>query len=53
VAQEKAQDFQGKKVGGQFQFTRDKTVYVNHYCFYIEDATSIVASIGPITRNVE
>ncbi len=23
---------------GQFQFTRDKTVYVNHYYFYIDDA---------------
>src|SRR5205814_4319695 len=33
VAQEKAQAFQGKKVDGQFQFTRDKTVYVNHYYF--------------------
>jgi len=31
VAQEKAQAFQGKKVDGWFQFTRDKTVYVNHY----------------------
>ena len=30
VAQEKAQAFSGKKVGGQFEFTRDKTVYVNH-----------------------
>ena len=38
VAQEKAQAFQGRKVGGQFQFTRDKTVYVNHYYFYIDDA---------------
>ena len=38
VAQEKAQAFQGKKVGGQFQYTRDKTVYVNHYYFYIDDA---------------
>ncbi|HEX4593808.1 MAG TPA: hypothetical protein VH157_06020 [Bryobacteraceae bacterium] len=38
VAQEKAQAFQGKKIGGQFQFTRDKTVYVNHYYFYIDDA---------------
>ena len=38
VAQEKAQAFQGKKIGGQFQFTRDKTVYVNHYNFYIDDA---------------
>jgi len=38
VAQEKAQAFQGRKVNGQFQFTRDKTVYVNHYYFYIDDA---------------
>ncbi|MGA3028664.1 MAG: hypothetical protein ABSF98_28290 [Bryobacteraceae bacterium] len=37
VAQEKAQAFQGRKVNGQFQFTRDKTVYVNHYYFYIDD----------------
>jgi hypothetical protein len=38
VAQEKAQAFQGKKVDGQFQFTRDKSVYINHYYFYIDDA---------------
>jgi hypothetical protein len=38
VAQEKAQAFPGKKIDGQFQFTRDKTVYVNHYYFYIDDA---------------
>ena len=38
VAQEKAQAFQGKKIDGWFQFTRDKTVYVNHYYFYIDDA---------------
>ena len=37
VAQEKAQAFNGKKVNGQFQFNRDKTVYVNHYYFYIDD----------------
>ena len=30
VAQEKAQAFQGRKVNGQFQFDRDKTVNVNH-----------------------
>ena len=30
VAQEKAQAFHGKKVNGRFEFTRDKTVYVNH-----------------------
>ena len=43
VAQEKAQAFQGKKVNGRFQFDRDKTVYVNHYYFYIDDA-----EFGPI-----
>jgi hypothetical protein len=37
VAQEKAQAFQGKKVNGRFEFDRDKTVYVNHYYFYIDD----------------
>src|SRR5262249_27630707 len=35
VAQEKAQAGNGRKVNGQFEFTRDKTVYVNHYYFYI------------------
>ena len=43
VAQEKAQAFQGKKINGRFEFTRDKTVYVNHYYFYIEDA-----NFGPL-----
>ena len=43
VAQEKAQAFQGKKVDGQFQFTRDKSVYINHYYFYIDDA-----AFGPL-----
>jgi hypothetical protein len=38
VAQERAQAFNGRKVNGQFQFNRDKTVYVNHYYFYIDDA---------------
>jgi hypothetical protein len=38
VAQEKTQAFQGKKIDGQFQYTRDKTIYVNHYYFYIDDA---------------
>jgi hypothetical protein len=37
VAQERAQAFQGRKINGQFQFDRDKTVYVNHYYFYIDD----------------
>jgi len=43
VAQEKAQTFNGKKVNGQFQFDRDKSVYVNHYYFYIDDA-----DFGPV-----
>jgi hypothetical protein len=38
LAQEKAQAFQGKKIDVQFQFTRDKSVYFNHYYFYIDDA---------------
>jgi hypothetical protein len=37
VAQEKAKAFSGTKVTGQFQFNRNKTVYVNHYYFYIDD----------------
>lgn len=47
VSQEKAQAFQGKKVTGQFEFTRDKTVYVNHYYFYIDDA-----DFGPLFLKV-
>jgi hypothetical protein len=47
VAQEKAQAFQGKKIDGQFVFTRDKTVYVNHYYFYIDDA-----DFGPLFLKV-
>jgi hypothetical protein len=47
VAQEKAQAFQGKKIDGQFQYTRDKTVYVNHYYFYIDDA-----DFGPLFLKV-
>ena len=43
VAQERAQAFNGRKVNGQFQFNRDKTVYVNHYYFYIDDA-----NFGPL-----
>ena len=38
VAQEKAQAFSGKKVEGRFAYDRDKTVYVNHYYFYLDDA---------------
>jgi hypothetical protein len=47
VAQEKAQAFSGKKIGGQFAFTRDKAVYVNHYYFYIDDA-----DFGPLFLKV-
>ena len=47
VAQEKAQAFQGKKIEGQFWFTRDKTVYVNHYYFYLDDA-----DFGPLFLKV-
>ena len=46
VAQEKAQAFQGKKIDGHFWFTRDKTVYVNHYYFYIDDA-----DFGPLSSS--
>jgi hypothetical protein len=38
VAQEKAQAFSARKVDGRFLFSRDKTVYVNHYYLYLDDA---------------
>jgi hypothetical protein len=38
VAQEKAQAFSARKVAGRFLFNRDKTVYVNHYYIYLDDA---------------
>jgi hypothetical protein len=47
VAQEKAQAFRGQKMGGQFEFRRDKTVYVNHYYFYMDDA-----DFGPLLLKV-
>jgi hypothetical protein len=47
VAQEKAQAFQGKKLDGQFLFTRDQTVYVNHYYFDVDDA-----DFGPLFLKV-
>src|SRR5271165_6816806 len=47
VAQEKAHAFNGKKVNGQFEFNRDKTVYVNHYYFYIDDE-----DFGPLLLKV-
>lgn len=41
VAQEKTQAFSGKPVpekgAGWFDYTRDKTVFVNHYYFYVDD----------------
>jgi len=37
----------GRKINGQFGFTRDKTVYVNHYYFYIDDA-----DFGPLFLKV-
>ncbi|HEY2295613.1 MAG TPA: hypothetical protein VGM86_33325 [Thermoanaerobaculia bacterium] len=41
VAQEKAKTFSGRKVPGKganwFEYTRDKTVCVNHYYFYVDD----------------
>jgi hypothetical protein len=41
VAQEKAKTFSGQpkpeKGAGWFDYTRDKTVYVNHYYFYVDD----------------
>jgi hypothetical protein len=43
MAQEKAQAFQGKKINGQLEFTRDKTAYVNYYYFYIDDV-----DFGPV-----
>lgn len=38
VANEFRRKRQGKKIDGQFLFTRDKTVYINHYYFYTDDA---------------
>ena len=41
VAQEKTKAFSGKQTkeegAGRFEYTRDKTVYVNHYYFYVDD----------------
>src|SRR5215210_6075396 len=41
VAQEKAKTFSGRKVpekgANWFEYTRDKTVCVNHYYFYVDD----------------
>ncbi|HEX6878815.1 MAG TPA: hypothetical protein VF135_00495 [Terriglobales bacterium] len=38
VAQEKAQAFSARKVDGRFLFSRNKSVYVNHYYVYLDDA---------------
>jgi hypothetical protein len=40
VAQEKPQAFNVRKVDGEFQFDRDKTVYVNHYYFSLLSKTA-------------
>src|SRR5215471_1609996 len=38
IAQEKAKTYSGTKGKGQsFDFRRDKSVYVNHYYFYLDD----------------
>jgi hypothetical protein len=41
VAQEKAKTFSGRKMpekgANWFEYTLDKTVYVNHYYFYVDD----------------
>ena len=47
VAQEKAQTFSGRKEGSSFHYDRDKSVYVNHYYFYIDDE-----DFGPIFLKV-
>jgi len=47
VAQEKAQTFSGRKEGSTFHYDRDKTVYVNHYYFYIDDE-----DFGPVFLKV-
>jgi hypothetical protein len=47
VAQEKAQTFSARKEGSTFDYDRDKTVYVNHYYFSIDDE-----DLGPIFLKV-
>ena len=47
VAQEKAHTFSARKEGSTFQYDRDKTVYVNHYYFYLDDE-----DFGPIFLKV-
>jgi hypothetical protein len=47
VAQEKAQTFSARKEGSSFHYDRDKTVYVNHYYFYLDDE-----DFGPIFLKV-
>jgi hypothetical protein len=37
----------GRKSTGSFSSTRDKTVYINHYYFYIDDA-----GFGPLFLKV-
>ena len=47
VAQEKAPTFSARQEGRTFDYDRDKTVYVNHYSFYIDDE-----DFGPIFLKV-
>ena len=47
VAQEKAQTFSARKEGRTFDYDRGKTVYVNHYYFYIAEQ-----DFGPIFLKV-
>jgi hypothetical protein len=47
VAQEKAQTLSSRKAGTPFHYDRDKSVYVNHYYFYIDDE-----DFGPVFLKV-
>jgi hypothetical protein len=47
VAQEKAQTYSARQQGSTFHYDRDKTVYVNHYYFYLDDE-----DFGPIFLKV-
>jgi len=52
VAKEKAQAFQGKKINGQFEFTRDKTVYAN-LCYFYSNLRKIGREINRRLLEVE
>jgi len=47
VAPEKAQAYPGRKGNGPFPFTRDQTVYGNHYYCYLDDS-----DLGPLCLTV-